>query len=103
MKVKMVGCCARCGKEHVQNPPVDAVVCTCGNPDFPLVTLYPTLLLSKSEYAKFWKISQVSGIPIEQLVNALLFEAAQKRLESLPGMTWRVEVKNQGKRRDEGR
>jgi hypothetical protein len=85
MKIRfvMIGNCPKCGKEHVRKPPVDATVCTCKNPDAVLVPLQPALVLSSREYAKLLKISKLSGVPLKDLVNAALEEAAKRKLEAL--------------------
>jgi hypothetical protein len=83
VKFAMVGQCPRCGKKYVRVPIVDAAACMCRNPDAVLVPLQPALIVSARTYAKFARISKLSGVPLEQLVSALLEEAARQKLEEL--------------------
>ena len=83
VKLVMIGECPRCGKEHTRKPPIDAAACLCKNPDAVLVPLSPALLLPARIYAKFSRLSQLAGVSVEKLVNALLEEAAKEKLKEL--------------------
>jgi hypothetical protein len=82
-KIVMVGNCPKCGKKYVRKLPIDAVACTCQNPDAVLVPLSPALLLSKREHAKFSKAAELAGVSVERLVNEFLAEGARQKLASL--------------------
>jgi hypothetical protein len=83
IKFAMVGYCERCGRRYTRKPPVDATICGCTNPDPQVVSLYPTLVLPRIITAEFSKLSKLSGVAIEALVNVALEEAARKKLAEL--------------------
>jgi hypothetical protein len=83
VKFIMIGECPKCGKEYVRVPIVDAAACLCKNPDAVFVPLQPALIVSKHTYAKFARISKLSGVSVEKLVNAFLAEGARQTLEKL--------------------
>lgn len=77
----MIGQCPHCGKEHKRKPPVDAAVCDCGNPDYPLVPLTLALTLPASMYKRYAMIARLAGVSVERLVNEVLKEAAKCKLK----------------------
>jgi hypothetical protein len=85
-KLVMIGQCPECSKKYVRVPIVDAAACTCGNPDAVLVPLEPALILSASLYKRYAKIAELTGVSVEQLINALLEEAAKRKLEKLKAL-----------------
>lgn len=94
VKLIMFGVCPKCGQEFTRQSPANLAVCLCGNPEpEPTeVPLYPVLVLSKREHAKFSRLAELAGVPLEDLVSSLLTTAAKEyvqkleALKSLPSM-----------------
>jgi ribosomal protein L37AE/L43A len=80
IKLVMIGQCPNCHKEITRRFPIDITLCKCGNPDFVEVELSPALMLPKRVFARFEKLSSLSGVPLDKLVNKLLLEAARVKL-----------------------
>jgi hypothetical protein len=79
-KIEMVGVCPNCGAKLTRTYPIDAAVCLCKNIDVVLVSLAPVFNLSDAEYAKFQRLSELSGVTVEKLFNELMKEAARYEL-----------------------
>jgi hypothetical protein len=81
VKLKNIAKCPKCGREHVRQFPIDLMVCKCGNPTLTVLPMHLEMVLPEQLYVRFTRLSNLSGIPIRQLVNTMLAEALKARRE----------------------
>lgn len=81
-KIVMVGTCSNCGATVTSRYPFLIGECLCrGNPVE--VPLEPALVLAPRHMKKIEKVSELSGIPVEKLTEALLKEITEAVLKGL--------------------
>jgi hypothetical protein len=90
MKAKIryvaVGECPRCHQQFIRPPECTAAVCDCLNPNPTVIPLSPALLLPASIYKRYAEIAELAEVSVEVLVNAVLEEAAKKKLKELKSL-----------------
>ena len=82
VKLIMVGTCSECGKTVTSRYPFMIGECPCKNPPVD-VLLEPALILAPRHMKKIQRVSEVSGIPVEKLTEALLKEITGAVLKGL--------------------
>ena len=88
-KLIMVGTCPNCGAEVVSRYPFEVGICRCSNPAVE-ISLKPVLELSGKLLDRVQRIADLSGIPLEKLVNSLLLEAGKAVLEGKLKIEYRL-------------
>ena len=81
-KLVMIGKCPNCGKVVQSRFPFEIGECKCENPPIQ-VPLEPALILPPRYMKKIEKVSELSEVPVEELVDALLKEISEAVLRGL--------------------
>jgi hypothetical protein len=76
-----VGVCPNCGKEFVRPPICTAAACDCSS--VTEVPLHPAVILPSRLHAKLKKVADMAGVSITDFVNAMIKEAAERKLKEL--------------------
>ena len=82
VKSIMVGTCSECGKTIVSRWPFQIGECSCKNPPVQ-VPLEMALVLPPSQMKRIEKVSELSEVPVEELMDALLKEISEAVLRGL--------------------
>ena len=81
-KLIMVGTCPECGATITSRYPFMIGECNCkGNPIE--VPLEPALILAPRYMKRIQRVSELSGVPVDKLADALLKEASEAVLRGL--------------------
>ena len=88
-KLIMVGQCPHCKKEITSRYPFEIGECKCRNPPVQF-SLQLAIIPAKRHMKVIQRISELSGVPVEKLVNALLEEAGKQVLAGKLTLKYRL-------------
>jgi hypothetical protein len=86
-KIVAIGVCPNCGTVFTRSAICTHAICDCSS--VVEVPLHPALIMPNKLHAKIKKVADLAGIPLEDFVNALLLEAARKKLKEMK-ITYRL-------------
>ena len=82
VRLVKIGKCGNCGKEFVRPPSCTHAACNCENPPVE-VPLEMALILPPRYMKKIEKVSELSDVPVEKLMDALLKEISKAVMKGL--------------------